>query len=134
MSERICKNVMKLAMDCPGLDLPTFCQRYQAIFGSILDQEIMSKLASERQVDLAYEAGRVVVRSRGGSNGSRSSSQLKKVRQEPLPLQKLPSVTRQDSHFPVVVTQVDSPAKFWFNLYKPAHYDALNPLMDKMVF
>ena len=62
----------------------------------------------------------------------KDSSQFKRVRQEPLPVQRLPANTKCRSHFSLVITQLDSSGKFWFNINKPAHYETLNLFLDDM--
>jgi len=49
-----------------------------------------------------------------------------------LPSQELPSFLSEDSYFPVVVTQVESPARFWINLHMEAHFGEVTRLMDEM--
>ena len=133
--DNVVQNIKKLASDDPGLNLSTFRQRYRYSFGSSVKEEDLVHLASLRLLDLSYEEGLVVVRPRGGDTSSLHSVTplgLKEVRREELPVQQLPSNVGPGSHFPIVVTHVDSPDQFWFNIYSPDHYDAVVELMDRM--
>ena len=53
-----------------------------------------------------------------------------------IPAQQLPGHLREGSFISIVVTEVKSPGKFWFNLHEfsqhPVYYDAVTLLMDRM--
>ena len=44
----------------------------------------------------------------------------------------MPARMREGESFAVVVTQVHSPAKFWFNLHKNGLFDLVKDTMDRM--
>ena len=49
-----------------------------------------------------------------------------------LPVEELPPRYKEGETFPVVITQVDSPSKFWFNLQQSGYLDRVNNIMDMM--
>ena len=49
-----------------------------------------------------------------------------------LPVEELPARLREGETFPVVVTQVESPSKFWFNLQQTGYFDRAKDTMDRM--
>jgi len=49
-----------------------------------------------------------------------------------LPSQELPTFFNEDSCFPVVMTQVESPARFWVNIYTETHFGKVTKFMDEM--
>ena len=46
--------------------------------------------------------------------------------------QTLPEDFEEGTHFFAVITQVNSPTQFWFNLHAPGHFDTVSKIMDKM--
>ena len=49
-----------------------------------------------------------------------------------LPVEELPMRYKEGETFPVVVTLVESPSKFWFNLQQSGYLDRVNSIMDRM--
>ena len=49
-----------------------------------------------------------------------------------LPVEELPTRLREGQTFPVVITQVESPSKFWFNLQQNGHFDIVKNIMNRM--
>ena len=49
-----------------------------------------------------------------------------------LPVEELPVRLREGETFPMVVTQVESPSKFWFNLQQTGFFDRVKDIMDRM--
>ena len=49
-----------------------------------------------------------------------------------LPVKELPMRYKEGETFPVVVTLVESPSKFWFNLQQSGYLDRVNSIMDRM--
>eukprot|EP00092_Neocalanus_flemingeri_P030049 GFUD01032625.1.p1 GENE.GFUD01032625.1~~GFUD01032625.1.p1 ORF type:complete len:492 (+),score=153.85 GFUD01032625.1:65-1540(+) len=49
-----------------------------------------------------------------------------------LPVQELPARMKEGRSFPVVITQVESPSKFWFNLQMTGYFDSVKDIMARM--
>ena len=49
-----------------------------------------------------------------------------------LSVEELPRWMKEGATFPVVITQVESPTKFWFNLQQSGHLDKVKRIMEKM--
>jgi len=49
-----------------------------------------------------------------------------------LPAEDLPRGIKEGQTFPVVITQVESPSKFWFNMQQYGHLDQVKTIMEKM--
>ena len=46
--------------------------------------------------------------------------------------QTLPKEFEEGTNFFAVITQVNSPSQFWFNIYAPGHFDTVTQVMDEM--
>jgi len=49
-----------------------------------------------------------------------------------LSVEELPHWMKEGETFPVVITQVETPTKFWFNLQQTGHLDRVQKVMEKM--
>ena len=118
---------------------------------------LLSSLASAKVLDLAYENFAMTIRpsketlleTRGimeedcdlsdlDTLASRSVTQSNFLPPEDtvlrfvLPVEELPMRYKEGETFPVVVTHVESPSKFWFNLQQSGYLDRVNNIMDRM--